>query len=46
MEKNNQKNIQELEEEYKKHLEEIVTDIEVSKNTADKLQIMYEEKLA
>lgn len=35
MEKNNKKNIEELEEEYKKHLNEIVSEFEDSKKTAD-----------
>jgi cilia- and flagella-associated protein 57 len=46
MEKNNQKNISDLEEEYKKHLDELVSEFEDSKKTADQLKMMYEEKLS
>lgn len=45
MEKNNQRNIQDLEEDYKGHLDNIATEFEDSKKTADQLKIMYEEKL-
>lgn len=46
MERNNEKNIQQLEENYKKELDSIVSEFEDSKKTADQLKMMYEEKLS
>jgi len=41
----NENSVTKLEEDYKKHLAEIVQEFEDSKKTADGLKMMYEEKL-